>query len=709
MGRGHAQGPSRRGVDLTGVITFAEKEDLIILVSRITEKMIRQIGDVFDSPPPVPSGAESPNTWVTISVATESQRVADGTQGQPQSIETTEDQATKVSGHSSTYTPSLAHSMSEADENVPPPQLGELKKELFVIFKKWQSTVLQRVRDIRVAEAAPPGHIHDSGFFGGGRGPLRPQPFNETDPQLIHRFRPSPTPLWQLPLANRKRLMHVTLLLLLSLEEYTAYSRNLMFHLTSSLHLPLSAYQEIEIQLGRGLGQCAVEFDPVEALRFSEELKAARKGRSGPAMPPPPKLAGTLSRGLVAAGVGALIGVGTSGKVIAAGLLGPMSEIGVPVGGLFGIYMAKSSIKPMDAYTRDIQDFAFVPLHGKVQTALRESSEVHHEDRRLRLVVAISGWLLEEEDVMNPWKCFGSQGEVHAFRWEMNTLKNLGTALDTVIQSGAWGIAKKAVASQKIFATLGRGSWPAELLKISKIIDIPWSVGMVRADKAGLILADTIQRKVHGSRPVTLIGYSLASRVIYTCLMALAERRQFGLIDSVVMIGTPAPSEARVWLTLRSVVAGRLVNVYSENDYMLGFMMRISNTQFGVAGLQPITGALGVENYNASDMVSGHLRYQFLIGRILKSLGWEDLDHNQVAQDQITLAGMDVKYGKAKHMTDTAAAAKEEDTRNGKRGRADGRGGGGPRGRGGGFPRRARRNNYRGGGQSRPGKNTIQT
>lgn len=125
-----------------------------------------------------------------------------------------------------------------------------------------------------------------------------------------------------------------------------------------------------------------------------------------------------------------------------------MSEIGISVGGLFGIYMAKSSVKPMDAYTKDIQNFAFVPMHGKVQTAIKESSEIYHEDRRLRLVIAVNGWLLSDGNIANPWRCFGNQGEVHAFRWETNTLRNLGTALDTVIQSGAWNTAKQMIASQ---------------------------------------------------------------------------------------------------------------------------------------------------------------------------------------------------------------------------------------------------------------------
>lgn len=149
---------------------------------------------------------------------------------------------------------------------------------------------------------------------------------------------------------------------------------------------------------------------------------------------------------------------------------------------------------------------------------------------------------------------------------------------------------------------------------------------MVRAEKAGVVLADAIMRsKIQGDRPVSLMGYSLAARAIYVCLMVLAERRQFGIVDSVVLMGTPAPSESRVWLTLKSVVSGRLVNVYSESDYLLGFLYRTSNIHFGVAGLQQIQGADGVENHNVSDLVKGHLRYSTLTGKILKDIGWEDL------------------------------------------------------------------------------------
>lgn len=194
-----------------------------------------------------------------------------------------------------------------------------------------------------------------------------------------------------------------------------------------------------------------------------------------------------------------------------------------------------------------------------------------------------------------------------------------------------------------VFSSLLDALWPIGLLKISKIIDNPWSVGMVRADKAGAVLADAIINKVQGERGITLIGYSLGARMIYTCLMSLAEKRAFGLVENVVMMGTPAPSDAHVWCALRSVVAGRLVNVYSESDYILGFLYRTSSVQYGVAGLQRIQGTDGVENVDVSDKVSGHLRYQYLVGSILKHIGWEDVDLDQVAKDEETLMLMEAK------------------------------------------------------------------
>jgi len=260
------------------------------------------------------------------------------------------------------------------------------------------------------------------------------------------------------------------------------------------------------------------------------------------------------------------------------------------------------------------------------------------EDRRLRVTIGISGWLTQKEDIITPWRALGHESEVFALRWELEALTKLGSSMESVVKSAAWTVAKKEIIARTIFASLMDALWPIALLKVSKVVDNPFSVAKNRADKAGLVLADALINKAQGERPVTLIGYSLGARMIYSCLMSLAERRAFGLVESAVLVGTPAPSDAAPWRAMRSVVSGRLINVYSENDYILAFLYRTSSIQYGVAGLQEVQDVKGIENVNVSDMVSGHLRLQYLAGSILEKIGFEDIDKGEVAREEETLA-----------------------------------------------------------------------
>ena len=207
-----------------------------------------------------------------------------------------------------------------------------------------------------------------------------------------------------------------------------------------------------------------------------------------------------------------------------------------------------------------------------------------------------------------------------------------------------------------VFASLGHCLWPADLLKASKIIDNPWCVGEVRAEKAGLVLAEALVNKVQGERGATLIGYSLGARVIYACLTALVEKRHFGLVENVVLIGAPCPSEMRVWAAMRCAVTGRLVNVYSKNDYLLGFLCRNTSWTYGVAGLQKIQGVSGVENLDVSGFLKSHDHYSYLVGTILKQLSWDDVDYTQVARDEAMLAQIVARHDQVDRERATKAA-----------------------------------------------------
>lgn len=467
---------------------------------------------------------------------------------------------------------------------------------------------------------------------------------DRADAALIHLYPPVSTSLLSLTKKKRVLILNSTLLLLLSLEHYEAHSRILLLYMASSLHLPLETLTDDEVKIAKTLLEAAKHMSAEEeAKKRGEENQTARRwkvGLAGIAGAALIGITGGLAAPLVAAGLGTIMGGLGLGATAAAGLLGALAQSGVIVGALFGAYGGRMTGQMMDMYAKEVEDFAFLPLRGSTRKA-RKTAEIPAEDRRLRVTIGISGWLTQREDIISPWRALGHQSEIFALRWELDALMNLGTSMESVLKSAAWTVAKKEIIARTIFGSLMFALWPLSFLKASKVLDNPFSIAKNRADKAGLVLADAIINKAQGERPVTLIGYSLGARVIYSCLMSLAERKAFGLVESAVLIGAPCPSDGPFWRAMKSVVTGRLVNVYSENDYILGFLYRTSSIQLGVAGLQQIGDVSGIENVNVSGIVSGHLRYQYLVGVILQKIGWEDIDRGEVAREAETIALLD--------------------------------------------------------------------
>ena len=272
----------------------------------------------------------------------------------------------------------------------------------------------------------------------------------------------------------------------------------------------------------------------------------------------------------------------------------------------------------MDNYAKEVEDFKFIPLQEDFGDGFKKKPQEQSEDRRLRVTVGINGWLNSEDDIKKPWRVLSDDSEVFALRYEMKTMLALGTALRDLVTSFAWQAVKREIITRTVLATLFAALWPIQVMKIAANVDNPFSRARHRSNKAGKILADALINRVQGERPVTLIGYSLGASAIHACLQSLAEREAFGLIDTCVIIGAPAPSNAPHWRTLRSVVSGKIFNVYSENDMMLGFVYRMHSLSLGVAGLQPISDVEGIENLDLSERVSGHLRYPELTGEILR-------------------------------------------------------------------------------------------
>ncbi|KAK4195826.1 hypothetical protein QBC40DRAFT_235642 [Triangularia verruculosa] len=514
----------------------------------------------------------------------------------------------------------------------------------------------ERMKQKKPAPGAAEGSLID---FGGG------DSLTATGDDAVRReavarlqlhWHPIPTRMTTIPYEDRLESLSCVLLELLSTGHYTAESRALAVYLASALEIPLDALNAEEIEIAKAMvegSEAAARQQKTRAMSADREAERRRQqnqagrflkvGLASVAGAALIGVTGGLAAPVVAGAIGGLMGTVGLGGV--ASFLGIFWMNGALVGALFGAFGARMTGEMVDKYARDVEDFKFIPLADEWGTRNRANSK---DSRRLRVTIGVNGWLTTEDDITKPWRHLADDAEVFALRYELNALIGLGTSLKKLVNSYAWNTVKMEILKRTVLASLWGALWPAYLLSAASTLDNPFALAKNRSEKAGEVLADALINKVQGERPVTLIGYSLGARVIYSCLRSLAKRRAFGLIDSVVFMGAPIPSNREHWQMMRSVVSGRIYNAYSENDYILAFLYRATSIQMGVAGLQKIQHIEGVENLDLSEEVSGHMRYAGLIEKILARCDLpvgEGVDRSiaRDVEDPITGPGLDNK------------------------------------------------------------------
>ncbi|KDQ61026.1 hypothetical protein JAAARDRAFT_173479 [Jaapia argillacea MUCL 33604] len=337
---------------------------------------------------------------------------------------------------------------------------------------------------------------------------------------------------------------------------------------------------------------------------------------------------GGLAAPLVGAGVGTLLGfLGVGGT--AAGLLATgLASSSVVCGALFGAYGARSTANMVERHTREVRDLAIVPVNPSKET--------------LAVRLCVSGWLSTRDDVKAPWTIFG-EDDTFALQWEVEALEQLSNALTTLVKAQAMKYVKAEIIKRTVLASLMSSLAPLAWLKIGQIIDNPWMNAKALVVKAGAVLGDLLASHVLGNRPVTLVGYSLGSLVIFEALKHLASlppSLTAHIIQDVFLFGLPAPCDEGTWSSVRRVVAGRLVNGYSEEDYVLAVLSRASDARWHVAGLQPVA-VQGVENLNCDD-VEGHLQWRGKIGSCLARCEAPGIINAEV-ETQMRKAGKDIE------------------------------------------------------------------
>ena len=240
--------------------------------------------------------------------------------------------------------------------------------------------------------------------------------------------------------------------------------------------------------------------------------------------------------------------------------------------------------------------------YAKICDVQRQASLYrHHKKRRGRKMI------FDHDDL----KGLLRHTDRYCLIWESKELIDLGNALARILEKELMQTAVgQALKMTALSAVLSAVVWPATILKITDVIDNPWSVAVSRSEKAGVLLAEALASGRHGTRPVRLIGYSLGARLILNALLELRRRNLCNLVSDVFLFGLPVTNSRKDWIRARTVVSGRLVNGFSQNDWVLSYLFRSMDWRTrGIAGLSGVNYRGVVEDYDLSDIITGHTDY----------------------------------------------------------------------------------------------------
>ena len=197
------------------------------------------------------------------------------------------------------------------------------------------------------------------------------------------------------------------------------------------------------------------------------------------------------------------------------------------------------------------------------------------------------------------WKDRFPHGDQYCLVWEEAGLRRFGRCMRTFAAEQVSVYATTEIIKYTALAALFAAvAIPRAIFRLADIIDNAWTVTMNAADSSGKLLADALRKREQGLRPVTLIGYGMGARLIFSCLKELANEdtvnESCGIVENAVLLGSPLHMARNEWMSARRVVSGRLINGYSDNDWMLGVMYRYQGWALNSAGIAPLDIA-GVE------------------------------------------------------------------------------------------------------------------
>ncbi|BGP34922.1 hypothetical protein JCM10296v2_006746 [Rhodotorula toruloides] len=441
---------------------------------------------------------------------------------------------------------------------------------------------------------------------------------------------------------------------------YTALSRSLVICTADIIGIPAQTVQDVEHTIAQFLYfqlQAANEEDKKagekkgdvgwdEAAKEYRE-KAARKNSTL-------KWAAT-GAGFILGGVAIGLTGGLAAPALApvlAGTFGIAAFSGaggaVLIGGLAG-YRTHRRMK-------GLEDVRFEPI---------KDDDAHEMPQipSLTATIVASGFLLDLKDSVDPWRPYvkSSRVDAYALKADPQTFLEAGRSLDKFVKNKLVTMGGIEVIKRTALAAVYAGvALPLTVFNsATTAFDSDFTRCREKAKKAGVLLAEILEKEVQGKRPVVLIGYGPGASLIFSCLLHLHELQLGHLVYSAILISLPeAPSPVK-WASARSVVAHELVNVWSGNDFVLGIAARLYTLSTRIAGLRPAC-VEGITDIDASDLLTaGHLDLRHKLPQILERVTSKRDEQPAPAPPEKEMEGLSVVEKKARAREDVGAEESE--------------------------------------------------
>jgi phage antirepressor YoqD-like protein len=253
---------------------------------------------------------------------------------------------------------------------------------------------------------------------------------------------------------------------------------------------------------------------------------------------------------------------------------------------------------------------------------IKEWDIEHIGGEGLHICLGISGFLQQGEQSKDVWSALQQsfpKACSYDLKWESKKQQDLFKVLTSISSKGLSGAATAQLAMSATKKAFGMAALPVAALSALDIIDNPWGVAKNRAEQAGRHLGDYIADGGFGGLSITLVGYSLGTRVIVAALDQLAKRGVSGKIfDVYLLAGAVAQNDPRLE-QISQVVEGKIVNVYSEKDLVLAYVYRTAEWLARPIGMSKLE-LDGVLNLDVTDWVGGHINYKTYLPQILSEV-----------------------------------------------------------------------------------------